>query len=170
MANADHDGGRGGAFEPRPPVRLRPVRREDEELLYRVYASTRAEELAAVDWSDEQKDAFLHMQFAAQHRYYQENYLDSTFDVVMVDGEPAGRLYVARWREELRIIDIALLPAFRGRGIGSALIEGLGREAAGKGLPLRIHVERGNPALALYERLGFRVAADRGVYLFLERP
>ena len=145
------------------------MRPEDEEFLYRVYASTRAEELAAVPWTDEQKDAFLRMQFAAQHRYYQEHYPGATFDVVLVEGEPAGRLYVARWNDELRIIDIALLPAYRRRGVASALIARLFEEAEGKSLPVRIHVERQNPARALYERLGFRQVADRGVYLFLER-
>jgi GNAT superfamily N-acetyltransferase len=151
-----------------PSFTLRPIRREDEEFLYRVYASTRVEELAVVPWADEQKDAFLRMQFAAQHRYYQENYPGSPFDLVLVEGEPAGRLYVARWKEELRIIDIALLPEYRRRGIGTAVLAHLTAEAAGKALPLRIHVERFNPARALYERLGFRPVADRGVYLFLE--
>jgi ribosomal protein S18 acetylase RimI-like enzyme len=75
-----------------------------------------------------------------------------------------------RFGEELRIIDLALLPEFRGRGVATSLLGSLIREAAGLGLPLRIHVERFNPALRLYERLGFRLVADRGVYLFLERP
>jgi ribosomal protein S18 acetylase RimI-like enzyme len=152
-----------------PAITLRPIGPDDEEFLYRVYASTRELELAPLDWSAEQKAAFLRMQFTAQHRYYQENYHSSRYDVVLVDGQPAGRLYVARWPEELRIIDVALLPEFRGRGVGSALIGELGREAAEKGLPLRIHVERANPALTLYQRLGFRQVEDRGVYLFLER-
>jgi ribosomal protein S18 acetylase RimI-like enzyme len=147
---------------------LRPIQPEDDEFLCRVYASTRAEELAVVDWSEAQKAEFLRMQFAAQHRYYQENYTASRFDVVLVDGEPAGRLYVARWPEEMRIIDVALLPAFRGRGIGSVLLVRLCEEAAGKRLPLRIHVEKGNPARSLYDRMGFRVIADRGVYDFME--
>ncbi len=147
---------------------LRPITADDEELLFRVYASTRAEELAAVPWSDEQKAAFLRMQFVAQHRYNQENYTASCFDVVLVDGQPAGRLYVARWTEEMRIVDIALLPEFRRRGVGTALLARLREEAEAKRLPLRIHVERMNPALGLYERLGFRVIEDRGVYLFME--
>ena len=147
---------------------LRPIQPEDDEFLYRVYASTRSDELAPVPWSDEQKDAFLRMQFAAQHRHYRENYTASSFDVVMVGGEPAGRLYVARWPEELRIIDVTILPEYRRRGIGTAVLARVREEAAGRGLPVRIHVERANPARALYQRLGFRVVADRGVYLFLE--
>jgi ribosomal protein S18 acetylase RimI-like enzyme len=88
--------------------------------------------------------------------------------VVVVDGRPAGRLYVARWPEELRVIDIALLPEYRRRGIGTALLRALLEEAGASGRPVRIHVERFNPALAVYEKLGFRLLEDRGVYLFLE--
>jgi ribosomal protein S18 acetylase RimI-like enzyme len=152
----------------RPDVALRSIRPDDEEFLCRVYASTRTEELAPLAWTEEEKAAFLRMQFAAQHRYYQESYTSSRFDVVLVDGRPAGRLYVARWPEELRVIDIALLPEFRGRGVGTGLLRGLLEEGRSRGVPVRIHVERQNPALALYERLGFRLLEDRGVYLFLE--
>jgi ribosomal protein S18 acetylase RimI-like enzyme len=133
-----------------------------------VYASTRTEELAPLAWTEGEKAAFLRMQFAAQHRYYRESYTSSRFDVVLVDGRPAGRLYVARWPEEIRVIDVALLPEFRRRGVGTALLRMLLDEGAERGLPVRIHVERQNPALALYERLGFRLLEDRGVYLFLE--
>lgn len=152
----------------RPDVALRPIEPADEEFLCRVYASTRTGELAPLAWTEEQKAAFVRMQFAAQHRYYQESYTSSQFDVVLVDGRPAGRLYVARWPEELRVIDIALLPEFRRRGVGTGLLRGLLEEGRTRGVPVRIHVERQNPALALYERLGFRLLEDRGVYLFLE--
>lgn len=154
-----------------PAIALRRIAPEDAPFLLCVYASTRAEELAPVPWTDEQKAAFLRQQFEAQHRYYLENYTDATFDVVLVDGRPAGRLYVARWPQELRVIDVALLPEFRGRGTGAVLMRSLLAEAGSRGLPVRIHVERQNPALAFYERLGFRLLEDRGVYLFLEwRP
>ena len=152
----------------RPDISLRPIEPEDEEFLCRVYASTRTEELAPLTWTEEEKASFLRMQFAAQHRYYQESYTSSRFDVVLVDGQPAGRLYVARWPEELRVIDIAIVPEFRRRGVGTALLHSLLEEARARGLPVRIHVERLNPALALYERLGFHLLEDRGVYLFLE--
>jgi ribosomal protein S18 acetylase RimI-like enzyme len=152
----------------RPDVALRPIAPDDEEFLCRVYASTRMEELAPLAWTGEEKAAFLRMQFAAQHRCYQQGYTSSRFDVVLVDGRPAGRLYVARWPDEVRVIDIALLPEFRRRGVGTALLRTLLEEGAERGLPVRIHVERQNPARALYERLGFRLLEDRGVYLFLE--
>ena len=86
-----------------------------------------------------------------------------------MDGEPAGRLYVHRGPSEIRIVDIALLPEHRGGGIGTSLLEELSAEADAAGKSLTIHVERMNPALRLYDRLGFSVAEDKGVYLLLER-
>jgi ribosomal protein S18 acetylase RimI-like enzyme len=134
-----------------------------------VYASTRAEELAVVPWDDAQKAAFLRTQFDAQDAWYRENYAQASFDVILVDGEPAGRLYLHRGASEIRIVDIALLPEHRGGGIGTSLLRDLCAEAEALGKSLTIHVERENPALRLYERLGFAVAEDKGVYLFLER-
>jgi len=123
-----------------------------------------------VPWSDAEKAAFLEMQFDAQDRWYRVQYPQATFDVVVVDGEPAGRLYVNRGEAEVRIVDIALLPDHRGRGIGGSLLRTLLAEADAGGKSVTIHVERLNPALRLYESLGFCVAEDKGVYLFLERP
>jgi GNAT superfamily N-acetyltransferase len=149
-------------------VSRRAIGPGDLAFLARVYSSTRTEELAVVDWPQAQIDAFLQQQFDAQHAWYQEHYVGASFEVVLVDGEPAGRLYVARWKEELRLVDVALLPEYRRRGIGRALVEDVMDEARGVGKAVRIHVERWNPALRLYERLGFKLAEDRGVYLFLE--
>ena len=143
-------------------VALRPLTEADEPFALSVYASTREEELAPVPWSDEQKAAFVAMQFAAQSAHYAQHYTGMSSDVILVDGEPAGRLLVARWREEIRIVDIALLPAFRGRGAGSELLRDLMDEATEMGKPLSIHVERDNRALALYERLGFRPVGRDG--------
>jgi ribosomal protein S18 acetylase RimI-like enzyme len=86
----------------------------------------------------------------------------------LIENEPAGRLYVARWQREIRIVDIALLPAFRGRGIGSRLITELLEEGSRKGKNVSIHVETFNPAFRLYQRLGFEVVEDKGVYLLME--
>jgi ribosomal protein S18 acetylase RimI-like enzyme len=149
---------------------LRAAGPGDREFLYRVYASTRTEELAVVPWDEAEKDTFLRAQFDAQDRWYRENYPDVTFEVIEVDGEPAGRLYLHRGEREIRIVDIALLPEHRGNGVGSSLLRDLLAEADAAGQRVTIHVERFNPALRLYERLGFTVAEDKGVYLFLERP
>jgi GNAT superfamily N-acetyltransferase len=153
---------------PNAAIALRPIRPDDDAFLLVLYASTREKELAALPWDSGQKTAFLQMQFDAQHAQYQEAYAGAAFDVILVDGQPAGRLYVARKEEEIRIVDIALLPDYCNRGIGTTFLGGLQAEAAAAGKPLRIHVERFNPALRLYERLGFRQIADRGVYLFME--
>lgn len=141
----------------------------DDALLCRVYGSTRSEELALTDWDDEQKDAFVRMQFDAQTAWWAERYTEVSYDVVLVGGEPAGRLYVARWREEIRIVDIALLPEYRGRGVGTALLRSVLEEGRASAKPVTIHVERFNRALTLYRRLGFEVAEDKGVYLLLRR-
>jgi len=122
-----------------------------------------------VPWSAEQKTAFLRQQFEAQDTHYRQHYDGAAFDVIEVGGQPAGRLYVARWPREIRVMDIALLPAHRRRGLGSAILSDLIAEAEATGKVVSIHVERHNPALGLYERLGFRTTADKGVYLFLER-
>jgi ribosomal protein S18 acetylase RimI-like enzyme len=135
-----------------------------------VYASTRTEELAVAPWDDAAKEAFLRMQFSAQDRWYHDQMPDASYQVVLVDGEPAGRLYVERRGDEIRIVDISLLPEHRGKGLGTALLRELLAEADAAGKRITIHVERFNPALRLYERLGFAQIEDKGVYLLLERP
>lgn len=153
-------------------VALRPIGPEDMPFLLRLYRSTREEELAmVVDWSDEQKDWFILMQFNAQHTWYQEHYVGATFDVVLVDGEPAGRLYVHRREKEIRLVDISFLPELRGRGLGTGLLRDLCAEAEAAGKPLTIHVEKYNPAMRLYERLGFSRIDETGPYDLMEwRP
>ena len=139
------------------------------ELLLRVYRSTREEELAMIaDWSDEQKDAFVRQQFTAQHAWYQEHYVGAEFQVILVDGAPAGRLYVHRREKEIRIMDIALLPEFRGRGFGTTLLQDILAEGRRSARPVTIHVESFNPAQRLYARLGFAQVASNGVYHLLE--
>ncbi len=152
---------------PQPPLHLRSIHSEDREFLFRVYAGTRAEELALTNWDQAQKQAFLTQQFEAQHHHYQTHYQGAQFDLILLDGQPIGRLYVARWREEIRIMDIALLPDYRNRGIGSGLLRDLLEEAAVIGKRLTIHVERYNPALRLYQRMGFETVGETGVYLLL---
>jgi len=149
-------------------VALRPVSDADEPFLESVYASTREEELAPVPWPAEQKAAFVAMQFAAQSAYYARHFDGMSADVVLVDGEPAGRLLVARSRDEIHIVDIALLPDFRGHGAGGELLAELMDEATEMGKRLCIHVETHNRALGLYERLGFKPVGETGVYLRME--
>lgn len=136
----------------------------DLPLLARIYASTRAEELAPVPWSEDQKAAFLDMQFRAQHTHYQKYYPDADWLIVMRGGEDIGRLYLDRLADHHCIIDIALLPDQRGRGLGEALLRDLLDEAGAAGRSVEIHVEKQNPAMRLYRRLGFITEQDKGVY------
>ena len=151
-------------------ISLRPIDDSDLPFLLRVYASTREEELAPVPWTRAQTDAFLASQFVLQHQYYQEHYAGAQFEVILADGQPIGRLYLARWAEEHRIIDIAIVPEHRGRGIGSRLLADVIAEADAVGKPVSIHVEMQNPARRLYERLGFLPVDEHGVYVLMRRP
>ena len=108
------------------------------------------------------------MQFAAQSPYYREHYPDTASTSSSSMASRSDGSMSPAWSDEIRIVDIALLPACCNRGMGTTLVRGLQAEAAAAGKPLRIHVERFNPALRLYERLGFRQIDDRGVYLFME--
>lgn len=147
--------------------RLRPIGPEDDAFLARVYASSRAEELAVTGWSEQRKADFCRSQFDAQTEYYAANYPEASFQIIERDGWPVGRLYVARWKKEIRIVDITLLPEFRGSGIGTRLLRELQVEASTTGKSLTIHVERFNRALTLYRRLGFQQVEDKGVYLLM---
>lgn len=149
-------------------IQFRPVQADDRELLFAIYASTRTEELAPLDWSDAQKEGFLRMQFDAQRTSYERGYPGAEFQIILVAGEAAGRLYVHRREKEIRVMDIALLPAFRGRGIGTALLTDIVEGGRRTARPVTIHVESFNPALRLYERLGFRRVSTDGVYFLLE--
>ena len=149
-------------------ISFRPISNADLAFLYQVYASTREQELAQVDWTHAQKEAFLQMQFDAQHQYYQQNYSEAEFQIVLCDGQPCGRLYLSRWKTEFRIVDIALLPEYRGRGIGSQILEDILAEAASQSLPVSIHVEQFNPAMRLYLHLGFQKIGEVGIYHLME--
>jgi GNAT superfamily N-acetyltransferase len=151
-------------------ITMRPISAADLPLLQQIYGSTREAELAMVDWSDQQKSDFIAMQFQAQHTYYQEHYQQAAFRVILYQNTPVGRLYLDYWPEEIRIVDIALLSHARGQGIGTRILEAIFAESARIGLPIRIHVEMFNPALQLYQRLGFVPVDQHGVYYLMEYP
>jgi ribosomal protein S18 acetylase RimI-like enzyme len=150
-------------------VTLRPATDDDRDLLVEVYAGTRAEELAMVPWDDAQKRAFVEMQFEAQAAHYRNARPEATYDVILEDSEPVGRLIVDREVPEIHIVDIALLPAARGRGIGGELLGRLLAEADAAGRDTSIYVELQNRARALYERLGFEEVERGDVYALMRR-
>jgi GNAT superfamily N-acetyltransferase len=149
-------------------VTLRPVVPEDQDFLMAVYGSTRADEMALVPWTEEQRYAFIHHQFTAQQTHYAQKYPGANHDVVLSDDRQVGRLYVARLDQEIRIVDITLLPAERNAGIGSYLIKQLLDEASRSGKITRIFVEEFNPSRSLFERLGFSPSEQHGIHLLLQ--
>jgi ribosomal protein S18 acetylase RimI-like enzyme len=151
-------------------IELRNTLPDDEAFLLAVYGSARAEELALVPWSDEQRAAFLKMQLTAQHAYYREHFPDAHYKVILQNGEPVGRLYILKRDEGIRILDISLLPEHRNRGVGTLLIQELLNEGTATGRTVRIFVENFNPSLRLFQRLGFSVIDQKDFNLLLEWP
>ncbi|NOQ63167.1 MAG: GNAT family N-acetyltransferase [Methyloprofundus sp.] len=147
---------------------LRPIKANDLAFLADVYASTRIDEVALMPWAETEKKAFLQMQFEAQHQHYQLHYADASFDIIEYQGLAIGRFYVHRSATEIRIVDISLLASHRGLGIGTYLMTSLFDEAKNHDISIRIHVESMNPALHLYERLGFHRVTENGLYFLLE--
>ncbi len=147
---------------------LRPETDGDIPFLMRLYASTREQELAPVPWTPEQKQAFLTSQFQAQRHHYRTYIGGCAFDVIEHRGQPAGRLYLEARRTQLYIVDITLLPEWRGKGVGTVILEALQGAARASGKGVGIMVEKFNPAMRLYMRLGFTNVADHGVYLEME--
>jgi ribosomal protein S18 acetylase RimI-like enzyme len=152
-----------------PPITLRLVQPADEPFLYELYCSTRQEELAAWGWDAAQAGAFLQLQYRAQQQYYATHFAQATRQIICYDGQPVGRLIVASTDEEVRLADIAILPAYRNAGIGTTLLEDLLTTAAQTGRPVRLHVEAHNRARRLYERLGFTVVTTTGPYYLMEK-
>jgi ribosomal protein S18 acetylase RimI-like enzyme len=148
-----------------PAVTLEPAATSDQEFFYRIFASTRADEVALTGWSAEQQESFLRMQFEAQRRGYLMQMPDARYWVIRQDRTPVGRLIVDRTADDIHLIDIGLLPEFRGHGIGSTLMAALIQEATQERKPIRLFVERFNPALRWYERLGFKEISGGQIYL-----
>jgi len=150
---------------------LRPVTVADEQFLFEVYAGTRAEELAAWGWNDKQQEMFLRLQFMAQKGAYGAQYPNADHAIIMLDEKAVGRLYVARSEKDIVLADIALLPEYRGRGIGAELINRLLEEAAEGAKSCRLQVVKTNRAARLYERLGFVRTGESGMHFEMEwRP
>lgn len=151
-----------------PNVTLRPVGPDDYDFLVEVYGSTRADEMALVPWTDEQRDMFIRSQFTAQQEHYAQKYPAANHDLIVSDDRQVGRLYVARLDHEIRIVDITLLPAERNAGIGTYLIKQLLDEANHTGKITRIYVEEFNPSLSLFQRLGFSPSEQHGIHLLMQ--
>jgi GNAT superfamily N-acetyltransferase len=147
-----------------PGITLRPESAEDEPLLFELYAETRAAELDGVGWDPAMRRSFLTMQFKAQRQGYRTMFPEAAFSIIITDDRPAGRIVVNRTEGEIRLVDLVLLPPYRGRGIGTQLLTGLCAQAVEGKKALRLHALKGSRARRLYERLGFRKVDETGVY------
>lgn len=149
-------------------VILRPAGSDDDAFLFQLFAATRAPQFAFLTGRPGQQEALLRLQFNAQRLHYRQHFPEAIDHIIESSSQRVGRLYVTHSEDEIRILDIALLPDHRSAGVGGTLLKQLLAEAASTGKPTRLQVERHNPALRLYQRLGFRQTADTGVYLQME--
>lgn len=152
-------------------ISYRPMTDADLPFAAELYASTRREEVATTGWPADLQETFLAQQHEAQHSHYSIHYADAEWLILERAGEAIGRLYLRSEPERLQIIDISLMPASRGQGIGGAILRDVLGQARDQAKAVSIHVEKFNPARRLYERLGFEVVEDCGVYNRMEaRP
>jgi ribosomal protein S18 acetylase RimI-like enzyme len=151
-------------------IAYRPMEEDDLPFIETLYASTRLEEVALTGWPEAQQRAFLAQQHRAQHRHYRIHHADAHWLIVERGGQAIGRLYLDESDDKHRVIDISLVPAVRGQGIGGAILADVIAAAEAQGKGVSMHVEIHNPARRLYDRLGFMTVADEGIYLRLERP
>lgn len=146
----------------------RPATPEDEKFLLQVYKSSRGDDLRGLGWEEGRISEFLDMQFEAQRRFLDNDHKNATDEIVLVEEKPAGRLLVDRRDDEIRCIDLGLLPAYRNRGIGTLIIRDLQAEAGAAAKSLRLQVIRFNRAVNLLERLGFVRTSETGTHFQME--
>lgn len=148
---------------------LRKHTQQDIPFMEALYASTRESELAMTRFSKQEKQDFIHQQFSAQYQHYKLHYCTDDFNIIDFEGMPVGRLFVDYWDNEIRIVDIALIPEYRNKGLGSYFFQQLFEQAKDSKRSVTIHVEHHNPARALYERLGFVLKTQTNeIYLLME--
>ena len=141
------------------------ITNSDEPFLFALYSTVRAAEMTLVPWDDNQKTAFLQSQFKAQHEYYLNSYPQGSFQLIELDGERVGRLYFAELDDEIRIIDLTILPEYRSRGIGTQIISDILHKSA---KPVRIYLESFNQSIGLFKRFGFRMTNEEGFHQLWE--
>jgi ribosomal protein S18 acetylase RimI-like enzyme len=146
------------------PLRLLAATPENEAFCIALYASTRAEELEAWGWDEQQQHAFLALQYQAQMQSYQTQYPQRNRSIIYLDQQPIGGIQVNHTPTHIHLIDLVLLPPYRRRGIGTQIL----RELLAMGKSVQLQVLAPSPAMALYQRLGFQTVADTGLYQQME--
>jgi GNAT superfamily N-acetyltransferase len=151
----------------RDAITLRPATPADYDFMRRLYHATRAEEMLQFPFDEARKIEFLDQQFAAQFQHYGIHYPTCERNIIEQDSQPIGRLWIDEWKDQIRLVDIALMAPNRRSGIGTALVKDVLERGRRAGKPVTIHVENFNPALRLYERLGFEHVDTNGVYYLM---
>lgn len=148
---------------------VRSVAPEDENFLLALYASTRAAELDQAQWQEGQREQFVKWQFDMQRKEYDSRFPDAEYAVILIDEQRAGRIWIGEDEKQIRLLDIAILPQFQNRGLGTLLLQQLIREARAAKKPLRHMVfVLNDQAHRFYERLGFVIIEDLGAYKHME--
>jgi len=150
-------------------IELRTVKEKDDSFIEAVYRSTREDELKITNWPEQQKMAFIIMQSMAQLAEYKTKFPDAAYQVIIFNKQDAGRFYTLENDTEIRLIDITLLPRFRGKGIGTFLLEELIQKSKKVQKKISLHVDPVSPALHLYQRLGFIHVKNNGRHYYMER-
>ncbi len=150
-----------------PSVSIRPATAQDRELLLRIYASTRARELALVPWDAAQKSLFLRRQFAFQDQHYRTQFPDAEYSIVVHNGEDAGRIFITRDESRIHVLEFTILPEHRGRGVATEIVRRLKEEARGKALPLTTYLDQLSDSQAWLEKRGFTRISDEGIHYLM---
>lgn len=145
---------------------LRDESPEDADFLERLFVDARGAEFALGGIPEPMLQQLLAMQAKAQRMGYGTSYPGARWSVIWVDGERAGRVIVHEGSEVTTLVDVALSREYRGRGIGTALIQGICRGAGAR--RVRLSVNRSNPAQKLYLRCGFRVCGEDAIRYEME--
>ncbi|WP_409342788.1 GNAT family N-acetyltransferase [Paenibacillus sp. MBLB4367] len=145
-------------------LEIREARDVDEAFLFNLYAETRANEMSAWGWGAAEAEPFLRMQFTVQQQSYRLQYPGAEHRLLLLQGNPAGQYRVFNGKDVIVLVDIALMPEYRNRGIGTELLRGLQERARKERKTVRLSVEQSNPASKLYQRLGFMTREHRDPY------
>ena len=150
-------------------IQLRPVEEKDAAFIEAVYRTTREAELHLTNWSEHQKNAFISMQSAAQLADYKTKCPGARFQVIIYNKKDAGRFFTCETENDIRLLDITILPEFTGKGIGTNLLHRLIQRSTKVQKKISLYVLASSPAIKLYQRLGFIHIKSNGLYYYMER-